>query len=86
MSDEGLFPIYEGDYRKGRKPTAELFIDKAASVPDRLTVARARQEAAERAWDECVEMDNSPIRGRIGFEAEQAKAELQAAELERMHP
>lgn len=86
MSDtDGLFLVYDGDYHAGRKPTGELFIDKVPESTDRLAVARKRLEAAEQAWDECAEMDNSPIRGRIGAEAEEAKVELFRIEHERMY-
>ncbi len=61
----------------------DLF-DLPATPEPRLAVARRRLAAAERAWDECREMDNSPIRGRIGAEAEAAKRELREAEREEL--
>ncbi len=87
---EGLFVVYGGDYREGRKPTGELFIDKVPDTdPDRLTLARARFGAALAAYNEAWRIDEECdgfgfIPDEIKAEMDESKRELAAAERERM--
>lgn len=63
----------------------QLFTHIPVQFPDRLTAARAEMVRAQAAWDDCREMDGSPIRQRLGNECAAARYELQQAELERLH-
>lgn len=63
-----------------------LLLDVPVDGAPLLEQARSRYAKAAQEWDDCREMDNSPIRQRIGaelFAARDALVRLEASESER---